>query len=120
MKGDKHYIVANNGAPLAPTVRGLVEGANARTRHVVTGIQWTICEKLGHRNPDMVTELKINEVALTSSMKSIIAYITERVDAVLLGPASALFPRPSEMKPSVFAVERGDNRDRCTRAHRLA
>ena len=48
--------------------------ANAQTRHVLTGIQWTICEKLGHWNPDMVAELKINEVALTSIMKSIIAY----------------------------------------------
>ena len=70
----------------------------------------------------MVTELKINDGGTSTyrAMKSIIAYITERLDAVLLGPASALFPRPSEMKPSVFAVERGDNRDRCTRAHRLA
>jgi hypothetical protein len=34
--------------------------------------------KLGHWNPDMVAELKTNEVALTSSMKSIIAYSIAR------------------------------------------
>jgi hypothetical protein len=70
MMGDKQW------GTLAPTVRGLVEGA--RTRHVLTGIRWTICKKLGHCNPDMVAELKINEMALTSSKKSIIAHSIAR------------------------------------------
>jgi hypothetical protein len=47
---------------MGPTVRGLVEGGK---RANSTGSN----EKLGHWNPDMVAELKINEVALTSSMK---------------------------------------------------
>jgi hypothetical protein len=70
--------VTNNGAPLAPTVRGLVEGGKRANSTGSNRYQWTICEKLGHWNPDMVAELKINEVALTSSMKSIIAYSIAR------------------------------------------
>jgi hypothetical protein len=62
------------GPPLAPTVRGLVEGgkranSTCSNRYPVDDLR---------RNPDVVAELKINEVALASSMKSIIAYSIAR------------------------------------------